>query len=65
MAPAKPFRILSNAEFQALSRSDKLGYLASAIEAHKILTAQLSQRDSSMTPASPSAEPVRPPAWRA
>jgi hypothetical protein len=65
MAPARPFRILSNAEFQALSRHDKLGYLASAIEAHKTLTAQLSQRESSMAQANPSAEPASLPAWQA
>lgn len=38
-----PFRILSHAELLALPRADKLRYLARALEAHKILLAQLAQ----------------------
>ena len=43
MTPFAPFRVLSHAEFSALGRTDKLAYLARAMEAHKVLAAQIEQ----------------------
>jgi hypothetical protein len=38
-----PFRVLSNAEFRALPLSDKIRYINRAIEAHRILSAQIAE----------------------
>lgn len=45
-----PFRILSHAELLALPRADKLRYLARALEAHRILLAQLAQGGDALLP---------------
>lgn len=43
MTKTTPFRIISDAEYQALPRLDKVRYLKSAIEAHKILSGQIAE----------------------